>query len=163
MDFLNKYAPQIQGIVRIVIGLLFLEHGTAKMFSFPLAAGAAPHAFNLMSFPAGPAGVIEVVAGALIVLGLFSRYAAFIASGEMAFAFFSCPFPQKPVSAAQWRRRGGLLLLHLPAAGRDGSRRLRHQPEITIHQPGKIWRAGRGLARHYYMRSSDRYMADAVR
>ena len=96
MDFLNKYAPQIQGIVRIVIGLLFLEHGTAKMFSFPLAAGAAPHAFNLMSFPAGPAGVIEVVAGALIVLGLFSRYAAFIASGEMAFAFFLAHFPRSP-------------------------------------------------------------------
>lgn len=96
MDFLDKYAPQIQGIVRIVIGLLFLEHGTAKMFSFPLAAGAAPHAFNLMSFPAGPAGVIEVVAGALIVLGLFSRYAAFIASGEMAFAFFLAHFPRSP-------------------------------------------------------------------
>ncbi|MGZ5922400.1 MAG: DoxX family protein [Rhizomicrobium sp.] len=96
MDFLNKYAPQIQGIVRIVVGLLFLEHGTAKIFSFPLAAGASPHVFNLMSFPAGPAGVIEVVAGILIVLGLFSRYAAFIASGEMAFAYFIAHFPRSP-------------------------------------------------------------------
>jgi putative oxidoreductase len=96
MDFLNKYAPQIQGIVRIVIGLLFLEHGTSKMFGFPMAAGAAPHAFNLMSFPVGPAGVIEVVAGILIVLGLFSRYAAFIASGEMAFAYFMAHFPRSP-------------------------------------------------------------------
>ena len=96
MDFLNKYAPQIQGIVRIVVGLLFLEHGTAKIFSFPLAAGASPHVFNLMAFPAGPAGVIEVVAGILIVLGLFSRYAAFIASGEMAFAFFLAHFPRSP-------------------------------------------------------------------
>jgi len=96
MDFLNKYAPQIQGIVRIFVGLLFLEHGTAKIFSFPLAAGASPHVFNLMSFPAGPAGVIEVVAGILIVLGLFSRYAAFIASGEMAFAYFIAHFPRSP-------------------------------------------------------------------
>ena len=96
MDFLNKYAPQIQGIVRIVVGLLFLEHGTAKIFSYPLAAGASPHVFNLMSFPAGPAGVIEVVAGILIVLGLFSRYAAFIASGEMAFAYFMAHFPRSP-------------------------------------------------------------------
>jgi putative oxidoreductase len=96
MDFLNKYAPQIQGIVRIVVGLLFLEHGTAKIFSYPLAAGASPHVFNLMSFPAGPAGVIEVVAGILIVLGLFSRYAAFIASGEMAFAYFIAHFPRSP-------------------------------------------------------------------
>lgn len=96
MDFLNKYAPHIKGIMRIVIGLLFLEHGINKIFSFPLAAGASPHAFHLMSFPVGPAGVIEVVAGALIVLGLFSRYAAFIASGEMAFAYFLAHFPRSP-------------------------------------------------------------------
>ncbi|MGZ5929992.1 MAG: DoxX family protein, partial [Rhizomicrobium sp.] len=67
-----------------------------KIFSFPLAAGASPHVFNLMSFPAGPAGVIEVVAGILIVLDLFSRYAAFIASGEMAFAYFIAHFPRSP-------------------------------------------------------------------
>ena len=93
MDFLDKYASQILGITRIVTGLLFLEHGTGKMFSFPLAAGAAPHAFNLMAFPVGPAGIIEVVAGILIVLGFFSRWAAFIASGEMAFAYFLGHFP----------------------------------------------------------------------
>lgn len=96
MNFLDKYAPQLKGILRIVFGLLFLEHGTAKMFSFPIAATATPHAFNLMSFPVGPAGVIEVVAGILILLGLFSRYAAFIASGEMAFAYFLAHFPRSP-------------------------------------------------------------------
>ena len=96
MDFLDKYASQIMGITRIVLGLQFLEHGTVKMFSFPLAAGAAPHAFNLMSFPAGPAGVIEVVAGILITIGFFSRWAAFIASGEMAFAYFIAHFPRSP-------------------------------------------------------------------
>ena len=94
MDFLDKYASQIMGITRIVIGLLFLDHGTVKIFSFPLAAGAAPHAFHLMSFPVGPAGVIEVVAGILITIGFFSRWAAFIASGEMAFAFFLGHFPR---------------------------------------------------------------------
>jgi putative oxidoreductase len=88
MDFLNKYASQILGITRIVTGLQFLEHGTVKVFSFPLAAGATPHAFNLMAWPAGPAGIIELVAGALIVLGFYSRWAAFIASGEMAIAFW---------------------------------------------------------------------------
>lgn len=96
MDFLDKYASQIMGITRIVTGLLFLEHGTGKMFSFPLAAGAAPHAFNLMSFPVGPAGVIEVVAGILIAIGFFSRWAAFIASGEMAVAYFLGHFPHGP-------------------------------------------------------------------
>ena len=96
MDFLDDYAPQIKGVLRIVIGLLFLEHGLSKMFHFPTAAGATVHAYNLMSFPVGPAGLIEVVAGALIVLGLFSRYAAFIASGEMAFAYFIAHFPSSP-------------------------------------------------------------------
>ncbi len=96
MGFLAKYAPQLQGIMRIVFGLLFLEHGLNKMIHFPMAAGATPHAYNLMSFPVGPAGLIEVVAGALIFLGLFSRYAAFIASGEMAFAYFIAHFPRSP-------------------------------------------------------------------
>ena len=80
MDFLDKYASQITGITRIVIGLLFLEHGTVKVLSFPV----------------GPAGIIELVGGALIVLGLFSRWACFIASGEMAFAFFLAHFPRSP-------------------------------------------------------------------
>ncbi len=96
MDFLDTYASQIKGVMRIVIGLLFLEHGLNKMIGFPMAAGGTHHAFNLMSFPVGPAGVIEVVAGALIVLGLFSRWAAFIASGEMAFAYFMAHFPRSP-------------------------------------------------------------------
>ncbi len=96
MDFLNKYAPQLLGVLRIVTGLLFLEHGTQKMFHFPAMAGATAQPFNLMAFPVGPAGVIEVVAGLLIVLGLFSRYAAFIASGEMAVAYWMAHFPRSP-------------------------------------------------------------------
>jgi len=96
MDFLNKYSSQLLGITRIVIGLLFLEHGTAKILSFPLAAGASPHVFNAMAWPAGPAGLIELIAGALIVLGFFSRWAAFIASGEMALAYFLAHFPTSP-------------------------------------------------------------------
>jgi len=96
MDFLNKYSAQLLGITRIVIGLLFLEHGTAKVLSFPMAAEAAPRVFNAMAFPAGPAGLIELIAGALIVVGFFSRWAAFIASGEMAFAYFIGHFARSP-------------------------------------------------------------------
>lgn len=96
MDFLNKYAAQLQGVLRIVTGLLFLEHGTQKILHFPLAAGAAARPFNLMSFPAGPSGAIELVAGLLITLGFYSRYAAFIASGEMAVAYFMAHFPRSP-------------------------------------------------------------------
>jgi putative oxidoreductase len=96
MDFLTKYSQQILGILRIVIGLQFLEHGLSKVIGFPAAAGATAHAFNIMAFPIGPAGVIETVGGILIVLGLFSRYAAFIASGEMAVAYFLAHFPRSP-------------------------------------------------------------------
>ena len=96
MDFLDKYATQLLGILRIVTGLLFLQHGLNKMLGFPAAANATAHAFNIMAFPAGPAGVIETVGGILIILGLFSRYAAFIASGEMAVAYFLGHFPRSP-------------------------------------------------------------------
>ncbi len=121
MDFLNKYAPQIHGILRIVAGLLFLEHGLQKVIHFPVAASAAaPRAFDIMAFPVGPAGVIEVVAGILITIGLFSRYAAFIASGEMAFAYFIAHFPRSPFPILNGGGEAVLycfLFLYLAAAG----------------------------------------------
>ena len=83
MDFLSKYSAQILGITRIMAGLLFMEHGTTKHLNFP--PGDMHPAITSLS---GAAGVIEIVAGALIALGFFSRYAAFIASGTMAFAYF---------------------------------------------------------------------------
>jgi putative oxidoreductase len=90
MDFLTKYSQQILGILRIVVGAQFLEHGTSKLLAFPILPGG--HALALMSFPGGTSGIIELVAGALILLGLFSRIAAFIASGEMAVAYFMVHF-----------------------------------------------------------------------
>jgi putative oxidoreductase len=89
MDFLSRYSSQILGITRIVAGLAFLEHGTTKLLNFP--PGTMHPALMSMS---GAAGVIELVAGTLIVLGLFSRAAAFIASGEMAAAYFLAHFPR---------------------------------------------------------------------
>lgn len=83
MDFLSKYSSQILGITRIVTGLAFLEHGTTKLLNFP--PGTMHPAITSL---AGVGGVIELVAGTLIVLGLFSRCAAFVASGEMAVAYF---------------------------------------------------------------------------
>lgn len=89
MTFLSRYSPQILGIVRIVTGLLFLEHGASKLLNFP----AGPMHPSLLSL-LGAAGVIELVAGALIALGFFSRWAALVASGEMAFAYFMAHFPR---------------------------------------------------------------------
>ncbi len=79
------WAPRLLSIVRIMSGLLFLQHGTAKLLAFP--AGAVPPNFSLMSMP-GYAGMIEFVCGILLVIGLFSRPAAFIASGMTAVAYF---------------------------------------------------------------------------
>ena len=89
MGFLSPYSAQILGLVRIVSGLCFLEHGTSKLLNFP--PGTMHPALLSMS---GAAGVIEMVTGVLIVLGLFSRCAAFVASGEMAFAYFLAHFPR---------------------------------------------------------------------
>lgn len=77
------YAPYVLSIVRIVAALLFFEHGTSRMFGFPSPAAAEP-LFTLHWF----AGAIEFTGGALLALGLFSRTAALIMSGEMAFAYF---------------------------------------------------------------------------
>lgn len=86
MEFtwLSRWQPQLQALLRIVAGLLFIEHATQKFFAFPVAFP--------MPGPLPPmliaAGVIELVAGTLITLGLFTRLAAFIASGEMAVGYF---------------------------------------------------------------------------
>jgi putative oxidoreductase len=82
-DRLQSYSPYLLSILRIVVALLFMEHGLSKLFGFP-AAHALPPAFTLLWF----AGAIEVIGGALMTLGLFAQLSAFIMSGEMAFAYF---------------------------------------------------------------------------
>ncbi|QGM98893.1 DoxX family protein [Methylocystis parvus] len=79
----ERYSPHVQGLLRIATALLFLQHGTAKLFGFP-------HVFDnvrLMSLM-GAAGVLELVGGALLLVGLFTRPVAFLLSGEMAVAYF---------------------------------------------------------------------------
>lgn len=82
MDFLNKYTDQSYAIFRIVLGFLFLCHGTQKLFGWPIA-------FPYDSSPLMmAAGVIEALGGAMIIAGFFSRIAAFICSGTMAVAYW---------------------------------------------------------------------------
>ena len=85
MDFVSRYAPHALGLLRIVTALLFLQHGLAKLFGFP--PGAQPGPQPLVSL-LGVAGVIETVTGVLLVLGLFTRPAAFVAAGFSAVAYF---------------------------------------------------------------------------
>lgn len=83
-------AHRVLGILRIVIGFLFLQHGTAKLFGIPHIAMF--DGIQLVSL-LGLAGVLELVGGLLILLGLFTRQTAFILSGEMAFAYFIAHAP----------------------------------------------------------------------
>jgi putative oxidoreductase len=80
---LDRLAPYVLSILRIMAGLLFLEHGAAKLFGFP-PHGQMPAFMALEWF----AGSIEFIGGTLVALGLFTRAAAFIMSGEMAIGYF---------------------------------------------------------------------------
>lgn len=83
---LDRHSSTVLGVFRIVIGLLFTLHGTSKIFGWPsTASGAVP----MGTWPYWWAGIIEIVVGGLILLGLFTRLAALIGSGQMAFAYFT--------------------------------------------------------------------------
>jgi putative oxidoreductase len=87
---LAGYAPQAYAVMRIVIGLLFFCHGLQKVFGlFGGVNGAAAPLLTLL----GIAGLIELIAGALIAVGFAAGTAAFIASGQMAAAYFMGHFP----------------------------------------------------------------------
>ena len=93
MDFrhLEKYQPQLRALLRIMTALLFMEHGLAKLFHFPVPQPGAPSPLPAILVAAA---WIEVVGGALIAVGLFTRLVAFICAGEMAIAYFMFHFPQ---------------------------------------------------------------------
>ncbi len=80
---LDRYAPYMLSVLRIVVAMLFFEHGLSKLFGFP-PHGAMPHFPQLEFF----AGTIEFTGGILVALGLFTRQAAFLMSGEMAIGYF---------------------------------------------------------------------------
>lgn len=89
--FLAPYRPQLLSVLRIITGLLLFQYGVAKIFKFPALPYFAK--VELMSLY-GAAGSIELIFGALLIAGLFSRLAAFILAGEMAFAYFIDHFPK---------------------------------------------------------------------
>ena len=82
-DTATRLAPYVLSILRIVAALLFLEHGTSRLFGWPSPI-PTPALLSMYWF----AGAIELVGGILLLLGLFTRCAAFVMSGEMAFAYF---------------------------------------------------------------------------
>ncbi len=96
-ETLNRFAPQALAVLRIVAALLFLLHGTQKLFAFPM--GQMPGPVPLLSL-FGIGGVLELVGGLLLLVGLFTRPVAFVLSGQMAVAYwiFHAPASLYPVN-----------------------------------------------------------------
>ena len=86
----QSWSPRLLSVLRIVAGLLFMLHGTMKLLGYPAPFPMALSPFTMLWF----AGVLELVGGALVLVGLFTRPAAFVLSGEMAFAYFLGHFPK---------------------------------------------------------------------
>lgn len=84
------WSPRILSLLRMIAALLFMEHGLMKLFHFPIAQPGVPDPLPTLLVAAA---VIEIGLGTLLTLGLFTRVAAFIASGEMAVAYFLMHLP----------------------------------------------------------------------
>jgi len=96
LDTLSRYAPQALAVLRIVTALLFIEHGTAKLFGFPVMpsmGGAAPGGEGLPPLILS-GGILEAFGGLAVLVGLFTRPVAFILSGEMAVAYWMMHVPK---------------------------------------------------------------------
>jgi putative oxidoreductase len=89
MEMLDRLQPYLLSVLRIMVGLLFMQHGLSKLFGFPAGAGF-PAFLSLPWFE----GCIELIGGGLIVIGLFTRAAALITSGEMAIGYFMVHAPK---------------------------------------------------------------------
>ena len=87
----ERYTPHALAVLRIVTALIFLEHGSQKLFGFPAAPpGGLPPALSLFWF----GGVLEFFGGLLLLVGLFTRCAAFVLAGEMAVAYWMVHAPK---------------------------------------------------------------------
>jgi putative oxidoreductase len=113
---LSRYQPYLLAALRIVAGVLFVSHGLAKVVGFPVA----PPGIQPLTSLFGIGGVIEIATGTLIILGLFTRGAAFIAAGQMAVAYWMFHAPQNLYPAANGGDAAILfcfIFLYIVAAG----------------------------------------------
>ncbi len=90
MNFLRPYESQLLGVLRIMSGLLLLQHGTTKFLNFPAGPMNNASPFSM----GGAAGVIELIGAPLLILGLFTRPVAFLLSGMTAVAYFYAHAPR---------------------------------------------------------------------
>jgi putative oxidoreductase len=86
------WEPRMLSILRIMVGVLYLEHGLAKLLDFPHQPNHAPYA--VLTLVPGLQGLLELVGGLLLALGLFTRTVAFVLAGNMAVAYFMAHAPR---------------------------------------------------------------------
>ncbi|HUQ13639.1 MAG TPA: DoxX family protein [Novosphingobium sp.] len=92
---MSRFTGAFHALLRIVTGLLFLEHGAMKLFGFPPSEMPRPPVGSLFWI----GGVMELVGGLLVMIGLFTRPVAFLLAGEMAVAYWMVHAPQSPYPA----------------------------------------------------------------
>jgi putative oxidoreductase len=105
---MTKYSPFVLSVLRIVTGFLFIEHGASKILGYPVPAPMPFHLFSMGGF----SGVLELVGGGLVLVGLFTRIAAFLLSGEMAVAYFMVHAPKGFWPIAMGGNGGELAVLY---------------------------------------------------
>jgi putative oxidoreductase len=89
-SFIDVWAPRALSVLRIVSAFLFMSHGMQKILGYPVPRRSPDELFSLV----GVAGMLELVGGALLLAGLFTRPVAFVLSGQMAFAYFLAHAPR---------------------------------------------------------------------
>jgi putative oxidoreductase len=121
---LSKFQPHVLSILWIIAGLLFLSSGLQKWFGFPVAN---PNFANTtLASMLGIAGLIEIIGGVLVTVGLYTRAAAFIMSGEMAVAYwyYAKPSGEGFYADTEWRHAGSAVLFRFPLLGVRWCRRM---------------------------------------
>jgi len=116
MDFLKPYTSQLLSVLRVMSGLLLLQHGTGKYLSIPVGPmnNASPVTMS------GTAGILELIGGVLLIIGLFTRPVAFILSGMCAVAYFYAHYPRGffPIlNGGELAALYAFVFLYLAAAG----------------------------------------------
>ena len=135
MEFtwLSRWQPQLLSLLRIVTALLYLQHPVVKLFGFPPGVPPGPQPVGTLFWIAG---IIEIVAAPLILIGLFTRLAAFVVAGEMAIAYWMIHAPKGPYPLGNMGEPAVLfcfIFLYLAAAGPgawslDGARTQSRRP-----------------------------------